>query len=711
MSVVCNSPKFEVSNDQSSYFNLHMPGSFMPTPSDASPGYFDLNPSSSPAQTPYFDALKQQSPSQTPFYECEPLPTPFFEQLQNQHGLIHNDNRNVNVTLNGISNPSSNNSDAQFPLMTPGCPSIRKPNSFQEGLVNSWTKNNNTFVPKLPPMRRQTMKASSSNKKPASIPAGLSFTPLTSTLEEYSIDRVAEMINLKLSAESSASKLILLLDLRPFNMFTTERIKTSLNICIPTTLLRRSSFTVDKVFETIVCDSDSDRDVFKDWTNYENIVLYDNDSVSLSDGPIFHLCKKFQSSNIKAKIGFLKGGFLAFSEKYEDLCEKAMRNGSLPLSAKVPRWRPSINNKPGPFTCPTPIVEVAGVNPFFANIRQNLELSSGITETISIRVPDNIDHSKLPGFMRDVIGENGDVKLAEIFQEIERAEQRRLQSLMLLNGNKPTADCPFSISAGIEKGAKNRYNNIWPYDHSRVKITECNEGDCDYVNASFVQASGCNKRYIATQGPLPATYNDFWKVVWEQNSRVIVMLTKEQEAGRVLCHRYWAECMTPCNYGSLELTFISEISPINSSSGSIDSIVIRTFSLVHKNHPEIPAREITQLQFQGWPDFGIPDSPCHILNLIDTANMTQHNASMQCDSSQEIGPMIVHCSAGCGRTGAFCTIDSVLTMLNNGNLDMNKDIIQETISHFREQRLSMVQTLRQFVFCYEAILFKIASVV
>ncbi|CAG8755580.1 18155_t:CDS:2 [Dentiscutata erythropus] len=705
MSIVCNSPKFEVSNDQSSYFNIHMPGSFMPTPSDTSSGYFDINPNSSPAQTPYFDALKQsptqtpfydtQTPfydTQTPFYECE---TPFFEQLQNQHGL------------NGI-NPSTNNSDAKFAVMTPGYPSIRKPISFQDGLARA---TNNTFVPKLPPIRRQTTLISPSNKKPISLPAGLAFTPVSSSLEEFSIDRVVDMINLKLSADTPASKIILLLDLRPFNLFTTERIKTSINICIPTTLLRRCSFTADKVIETLVCDSD--REIFKDWTSYENIVLYDNDSTSLSDAcPVFHLCKKFQTSNIKAKIGFLKGGFMAFAEKHGDLCEKTIiKNGTLPSSAKLPRWRSSINHKPGPFTCPTPIVEVAGVNPFFANIRQNLELSCGITETIPIRVPDNIDHSKLPGFIRDVIGENGETKLAEAFHEIERAEQRRLQSLMLLNGNQSTPDCPFSISAGIEKGSKNRYNNIWPYDHARVKIHECNEGDCDYVNASFVQAAGCNKRYIATQGPLPATFNDFWKVVWEQNSRIIVMLTKEREAGRVLCHNYWSENGTPCKFGSLELTFISETSPISNSEGSIDSIVIRKFSLVHKNHPEIPAREITQLHFLGWPDFGIPDSPSHILNLIESANTAQHSASMQCDSSKEIGPMIVHCSAGCGRTGAFCTIDSVLTMLNNGNLDTNKDIVQATISQFREQRLSMVQTLRQFVFCYEAVLFKVAGAI
>jgi tyrosine-protein phosphatase 2/3 len=273
---------------------------------------------------------------------------------------------------------------------------------------------------------------------------------------------------------------------------------------------------------------------------------------------------------------------------------------------------------------------------------------------------------------------------------------------MLLNSNQATAESPFSISAGMEKGTKNRYNNIWPYDHTRVKISECRKGDCDYVNASYVQAEGCNKIYIATQGPLPATYEDFWKVIWEQNSRVIVMLTKEEEAGRIQCHRYWSD--TSCKHGPIEISLISE-----TFNGLADNTIItRKFRISHINHPEISAREITQLHFLGWPDFGIPDSPSHILNLIDVANSTQSQAIQS--SSGSVGPMVVHCSAGCGRTGTFCTIDSTLSLLQSireQGLDVNQDLIQKVVLRFREQRLSMVQTLRQYVFCYEAILWKL----
>ncbi|CAG8473130.1 13639_t:CDS:2 [Acaulospora colombiana] len=566
-----------------------------PNTEKASPGYFDINPRSSSIQTPYFDAPKPQSPVQTPFYDCEPLPTPFIEQLQLHHGhniqpKLHqsqNNNHDSNITSSGV-DPffATNSSPLGFPL---------RQSPFQGGaaVAPSWVQNG-AFDQRFPLQRRQTLNPKGIvPKKPHSMPAGLS--PFNSSFEEYSADSVAVIFKQQQSSLESPSpqKIILLLDLRTFSILS------------------------------------------------------------------------------------------------------------------------SISRKPGPFTCPTPIIEMAGINPFFSNIRQNMEMSSGITETIPVRVPQgiNLDRSKLPKFILDVVyGDNGDRKLAEAFHEIERDEQRRLQSLMLHNSNQPTTENPFSISAGMEKGTKNRYHNIWPYDHARVKIGECKEGDCDYVNASYVQADGCNKRYIATQGPLPATYEDFWKVIWEQNSRIIVMLTKEQEAGRIQCHRYWAECTAnPCQFGPLELLLISEHSSHSVDGATENGITVRKFRLRHRNHPELPAREITQLHFLGWPDFGIPDSPRHILNLIETANSIQLNASKQCDVSQEIGPMVVHCSAGCGRTGAFCTIDTVLSLFHEKNFDTSKDIIQETIARFREQRLSMVKTLRQYVFCYEAILWKLSG--
>ncbi|CAG8445059.1 10718_t:CDS:2 [Ambispora leptoticha] len=704
---VCNSPKFEMSNETSYFGNIHhMPGSYIPTPaadSSCSPGYFDLNPKrNSTAQTPFFDAVKPHSPGQTPFFDCETMTSPFFEHLQLQHEQQQ----------------SSASASMNSNVKTPGFSIQLPPNSFQSGMITPTWVSNGAFRATLSP---KVQRASSTKR-----PSISNLTPLSSSskliFETFTVDSLADLVKrCESNSQNKNDYLVLLLDLRSFSNFTADRIKTALNICIPSTLLKRCSFSPEKIMETLV--SDYDKDIFKNWSKYQNIVLYDNDLDIISENcPIFHVCKKFKKENCSAKIGWLKGGFRAFSVKYPELCEQALINTNSKPSTTLPR-RKGLNESSrrlGPFTCPTPIIEVAGVNPFFSNIRQNYELSVGITETIPIRLPEGntFDQTKIPEFMNSLIyGENGRNKLAQIFHDIELTEQKRLQSLMLHNANQATADCPFSISAGMEKGAKNRYHNIWPYDHARVKLIQPGEGGCDYVNASFVQAKGCDTRYIATQGPLPATYDDFWRVIWEQNSRVIVMLTKEEEAGRIQCHRYWAQCTkTPCQFGSLSCILISETNPLVTADGKPDaSIIVRKFQIQNTTEPSASPREITQIHFLGWPDFGIPESPCQILKLIDAANEIQSQAAQSCTpSSQAIGPMVVHCSAGCGRTGAFCTIDSVLTQLKNAEatgqkIDLSIDIIKSAVESFREQRLSMVQSLRQFVFCYEAVLWKLLS--
>ncbi|CAG8446766.1 5259_t:CDS:2 [Ambispora gerdemannii] len=695
---VCNSPKFEMPNESSYFGNIHhMPGSYIPTPaaeSACSPGYFDLNPKrNSTAQTPYFDTVKPNSPGQTPFFDCETMTSPFFEHLQIQHEQE-------------TSTSSSMNSSPQ----TPGFSIKLPPNSFHSGMVTPTWVSNGTFRMSSSKVQRTT-----SMKRPSMS----SLTPISSlAFETFTVDLLADLVKSRESnSQNKSDFLVLLLDLRSFSNFTADRIKTALNICIPSTLLKRCSFSPEKIMETLV--SDYDKDVFKDWSKYQNIVLYDNDLDIISENcPIFHVCKKFKKENCSAKIGWLKGGFRAFSAKYPELCEQAITitNQNPPTTLPRRRGLNETSRRLGPFTCPTPIIEVAGVNPFFSNIRQNYELSVGITETIPIRVPDGIavDRTRVPEFMVNLIyGDDGRKKVAQKFHDIELTEQKRLHSLMLLNANQVTADCPFSITAGMEKGAKNRYNNIWPYDHARVKLNQPGEGGCDYVNASFIQAKGCDTRYIATQGPLPATYDDFWRVIWEQNSRVIVMLTKEEEAGRIQCHRYWSQCTkSPCMFGSMSCILISETNPWVTADGKLDTtIIIRKFHLQNTTEPSAPPREITQIHFLGWPDFGIPESPCQLLKLIDTANEIQSRAA-QSSSLQAIGPMIVHCSAGCGRTGAFCTIDTVLKQLKSAkttgqNIDLSVDIIKATVESFREQRLSMVQTLRQFAFCYEAVLWKL----
>ncbi|KAG0058141.1 hypothetical protein BGZ89_001523 [Linnemannia elongata] len=417
----------------------------------------------------------------------------------------------------------------------------------------------------------------------------------------------------------------------------------------------------------------------------------------------------------------------------------------------------------GPLGCKTPMIENPNVNPLFESVRQAMGLSTNITEEIPVRLPMgfSFDTMKehLPKWLLSAITDgSGKARLAEYFQKVEINENKRLALLMLPQNMRSGRTTNFSIGAGIEQGLKNRYNNIWPYDHSRVKLTEIDAGHDDYINASFLTPPLSRKSYIATQGPLPSTFQDFWKTAWEQNSRVVVMLTREQEMGRIKCHQYWPSSQHPL------MEFLPD--------PTIGTILVRQMKLQHIHRPDEPARSITQIQYTGWPDFGVPETPLEVLRVIQLAN--EHNVPASA------GPMIVHCSAGCGRTGAFCVIDSILTELhehpevvlqqsgatavagkrlslsNRPSLEFSRsgndrvvsamsssrsllpgssgiagpsgggggavagngtgpatddpmaDIVYASVSTFREQRISMVQTLRQYVFCYEAIYWHLA---
>ncbi|KAG0307185.1 hypothetical protein BGZ99_001515 [Dissophora globulifera] len=437
---------------------------------------------------------------------------------------------------------------------------------------------------------------------------------------------------------------------------------------------------------------------------------------------------------------------------------------------------PSMMTQPsgGPMGCQTPMIENPNVNPLFESVRQAMGLSTNITEEIPVRLPMGFSAETMHGFMprwltQAILDGSGKARLSEFFQKVEINENKRLALVMLPQNLRTGRITNVSIGAGIEQGLKNRYNNVWPYDHTRVKISEVDQGHDDYINASFLTPLFSRKTYIATQGPLPSTFQDFWKMTWEQSSRVVVMLTREEELGRIKCHEYWPTARQPVmDVGVMRVTFVTEFLP----DLRVGTILVRELRLRHMHRPEAEERTITQIQYSGWPDFGVPETPLEVLSVIRLANKYNTPEGVA-------GPMVVHCSAGCGRTGAFCVIDSILTELEersdaimqpNGdsgvgaetkprpslsskpslefsrsgndrvtnamtmtsssggfnlsginsnnpaptpavgsNEDLMADIVYTSVSTFREQRLSMVQTLRQYVFCYEAIFWHLAQ--
>uniref|UniRef100_A0A7N6BRE3 protein-tyrosine-phosphatase n=1 Tax=Anabas testudineus TaxID=64144 RepID=A0A7N6BRE3_ANATE len=239
---------------------------------------------------------------------------------------------------------------------------------------------------------------------------------------------------------------------------------------------------------------------------------------------------------------------------------------------------------------------------------------------------------------------------------------------------------PWETAKKDENRNKNRYGNIIAYDHTRVRL-QLLDGDphSDYINANYIDGYHRPRHYIATQGPMQETVRDFWRMVWQENSASIVMVTNLVEVGRVKCVRYWPDETEV--YGDIKVTLI-ETEPLA-------EYVIRTFTVQKKGHHEI--RELRQFHFTSWPDHGVP---CYATGLLGFIRQVKFL------NPPDAGPIVVHCSAGAGRTGCFIAVDIMLDMAENeGVVD-----IFNCIRELRSQRVNMVQTEEQYVFVHDAIL-------
>ncbi|XP_059561676.1 receptor-type tyrosine-protein phosphatase alpha isoform X5 [Myotis daubentonii] len=236
-----------------------------------------------------------------------------------------------------------------------------------------------------------------------------------------------------------------------------------------------------------------------------------------------------------------------------------------------------------------------------------------------------------------------------------------------------------------ENKEKNRYVNILPYDHSRVHLTPV-EGvpDSDYINASFINGYQEKNKFIAAQGPKEETVNDFWRMIWEQNTATIVMVTNLKERKECKCAQYWPDqgCWT---YGNIRVS-VEDVTVL------VD-YTVRKFCIqqVGDMTNRKPQRLITQFHFTSWPDFGVPFTPIGMLKFLK---------KVKACNPQYAGAIVVHCSAGVGRTGTFVVIDAMLDMMHTER----KVDVYGFVSRIRAQRCQMVQTDMQYVFIYQALL-------
>ncbi|XP_024860577.1 receptor-type tyrosine-protein phosphatase F isoform X6 [Kryptolebias marmoratus] len=228
---------------------------------------------------------------------------------------------------------------------------------------------------------------------------------------------------------------------------------------------------------------------------------------------------------------------------------------------------------------------------------------------------------------------------------------------------------------------KNRYANVIAYDHSRVVLTSVDAvPGSDYINANYIDGYRKQNAYIATQGPLPETLTDFWRMVWEQRSNTIVMMTRLEEKSRVKCDQYWPSRGTE-TYGMIQVTMLDTV--------ELATYSVRTFALYKNGSSE--KREVRQFQFMAWPDHGVPEYPTPILAFL---------RRVKACNPPDAGPMVVHCSAGVGRTGCFIVIDAMLERMKH---EKTVDIYGH-VTCMRAQRNYMVQTEDQYIFIHEALL-------
>uniref|UniRef100_A0A9J7YCF4 protein-tyrosine-phosphatase n=1 Tax=Cyprinus carpio carpio TaxID=630221 RepID=A0A9J7YCF4_CYPCA len=232
---------------------------------------------------------------------------------------------------------------------------------------------------------------------------------------------------------------------------------------------------------------------------------------------------------------------------------------------------------------------------------------------------------------------------------------------------------------------KNRYANVIAYDHTRV-ILAPTDGimGSDYINANYIDGYRKQNAYIATQGPLPETFGDFWRMVWEQRAASVVMMTKLEEKSRIKCDQYWPSRGTD-TYGTVQVTLLDTM--------ELATFCVRTFSL-HKSGCN-ERREVRQFQFTAWPDHGVPEYPTPFLAFL---------RRVKACNPPDAGPVIVHCSAGVGRTGCFIVIDAMLERIRH---ERTVDVYG-LVTLMRSQRNYMVQTEDQYGFIHEALLEAVA---
>ncbi|ODV79585.1 uncharacterized protein CANTADRAFT_339250 [Suhomyces tanzawaensis NRRL Y-17324] len=596
---------------------------------------------------------------------------------------------------------------------------------------------------------------------------------LSSTSIKYISEAEAD-----LSLRSNSDPL-LVIDIRPFADYVKSHLKTALNVCLPSTLLKRPNFNLHRCINSLPAyEKLQFKDLFATLNGKVFIYDYYENSANL-----YHMCNKFVNSPLfvdtKHSIYLIDANLSHFNEQYSHLFEEGSTSnintssahennpsGFAPQLLAIPKNRAqsladlsaihksnhdlkrhSTSIDFDTVDSSTPILsnfslpKLTGGNVF--KIRHNEELysmnsnpfdfsGSSSSSTLNQNASNlfklqNLpkDKSHLPEWLKSSVLEGlvQSNKINADFFALEKFEQKRLISALSLKNSEgvlsPIKDevVP-TISCGIEYGHKNRYKDIFLFEHSRVKLGDLNgptsttdiPSDDDYINASYLDPISnledyskvtpqvlSHLKFIATQGPLEQTMGDFWKCIITARSPIVMSLTDEIENGVMKCSPFWKSGVYRSNQDVINLKLTGEVRVS-------DHLILRSFSMTMSNVAGGPtfSHNVLQMHLLSWPDMGTISTPLDIIQLVQLKYYILEKMQIQEDCNY---PTVIHCSAGCGRTGTFGAIDTVINILkNNNSQELNSDPIHQIVNNFRRQRISMVQNLRQYYLIYEIVL-------
>lgn len=598
----------------------------------------------------------------------------------------------------------------------------------------------------------------------------LALSPLITYLPPLEI---AALINSSFVDPETGLRDLLPLDIRTFADHVNSHLTGSINVCLPLTLLKRLNFDLKRCVNSLPAYEKAIllNYFYQNKSNVESgicignsrmgphglpgIVLYDNTNRS---GNIFHMCKKlidqlcFDATSFPP-IYLIDGPTQALSQAHPEAFTSGrgdmvnidtlpFKVTSLPMDFKTATESAQIST---PVRCaPLRSLDCGMLTPNVCNfslptnlpetkfkIRHNEEkfnfssapCAEDKLSTLSVSTP---CRQLLPAWLQKSVEQSAQIRVD--FNKLEECEKSRLNCAlrMLIDREFRTPGGKIEqtpvINTGLDYGHKNRYKDIFLYEHSRVSLNDVSterelleEGAgqyvekqqvCDYINASYLKPAKAmqdllepsvdsrralkQSSYIATQGPLEQTAGDFWHCIMKQRTIVIVSLTKEFENGVEKCFPYWKLGLYTSGDCGINVKLQRE--------ESFGALSIRTFELTSQNHA---SHRAIQLHLDSWEDMGVAVNVKDVLSMIELKNHILAKFA-----SLPLYPTITHCSAGCGRTGVFVAADMLINALlaRSQKYDLSVDPIYDVVNDLRKQRILMVQTMRQYGSIYNILI-------